>query len=558
MLDADILRVERPAMVTFAQLRQASGETLRGAADGARKMAREFEQHGGDTDTYRRSMTAAWEGADSAAAGERLSGIANRYRGVAGSFAKLDSIASTLAQNIDRSRSLLESAVSSAPGIPGSVDAQGTVHIDQAALGSSPSAATVAMARQRAEQVAGQIRQALTLANNADSQARQQLGTLAPVSGAAPASPAGSVPARGTDPAAVKKWWDGLSAAQREDLIAADPKQIGGLDGVPVAVRDRANRLALSSELDDVTARRDALKQRVDGMNPGIGDRGDFPQRAEYSKLSGELRDLDQRADNLQTVRDQLSRTDMQGSTEKLYLVDYDSAADGKLVMSVGNPDTANNVVTYVPGMTTDVEHIGANIDRSLRMQADAVAANPNASTASVMWLGYDAPDGVLGAAGDGSYEHAQPDLRSFQEGLRATHQGAPSLNTLLGHSYGSTTVGYAASQGGLGIDNLVMVASPGSTVDNAGDFPGLTADHVWAARGSDDIIQYVPEFVHGNDPVDADFGGRVFPGGDGGHSSYWDPGNPARGNIANIVTGQYDRVPPAMQDPGLFAPVHR
>ncbi|MFF3570060.1 alpha/beta hydrolase [Nocardia jiangxiensis] len=99
------------------------------------------------------------------------------------------------------------------------------------------------------------------------------------------------------------------------------------------------------------------------------------------------------------------------------------------------------------------------------------------------------------------------PALKSFQNGLRASHVGAPSYNTVVGHSYGTTVIGDAAghdqlhpddppsSRGPLNADNVVFVASPGSTVDHAGDLhlTGVPQDqvpqHVWSTRAKGDWI---------------------------------------------------------------------
>ncbi|ADD40129.1 alpha/beta hydrolase [Stackebrandtia nassauensis] len=540
-------------MVTFAQLQQSTTQSLLSGADAARKLARELEQFGAETDRLRRGLSAGWSGDDATAAGTKLTEHVTGYRNAATSYGRIDQIVSTLVGEMNAAKQQLESAVSAAPSIPGRVDGNGTVYVNWEALGPQPSAAAVATAKQNAMKVAGWIRDAVTRANTADQNAAGQLSAVTGGAVPAPSTAGATVPAEGTDPAKVKEWWDGLSQQQREALIAADPKAVGGLDGVPIAVRDQANRLALTSEMDSVGGQLSAAREELSKLSPGSPH--DLASRQEYQEAASRVRELDQRWDNLNSVKDQLGRTDLQGSTEKLHLIDYDSASDGKLVMSVGNPDTADNVLTFVPGMTTDVEGIGTSMDYSLRMQADAAANLPGSSTASVMWLGYDAPDGVFGAANDNAYRAAAGDLTTFQHGLRATHEGPASLNTLLGHSYGSSTVGYAASQADLRIDNLVFVASPGATVDSAGDFQGIGADHVFATRGSDDIIRHVPEWFHGNDPVDADFGGRVFPGGDGGHSDYWNPGNPAREGIADIVTGQSNQLPITLQDPSVLRP---
>jgi hypothetical protein len=138
----------------------------------------------------------------------------------------------------------------------------------------------------------------------------------------------------------------------------------------------------------------------------------------------------------------------------------------------------------------------------------------------------------------------------------------------MTGHSYGSTTIGIAARDEGLDVDNMIFVGSPGVGVDNASDL-GIDPDHVWSSTNPDDVIQYGT--VHGTDPTSEDFGGNTFtsdatregesPWNSGGnvplgaaggmvaavdgaidnHSAYWDEGNQARRNMALIITGQME-----------------
>jgi pimeloyl-ACP methyl ester carboxylesterase len=189
-------------------------------------------------------------------------------------------------------------------------------------------------------------------------------------------------------------------------------------------------------------------------------------------------------------------------------------------------------------------------------MAGDAGKAAPDERTAAVMWLGYDAPDAIPAAVGDGSAGGAVADLSRFQTGLRTTHEGPASHHTVLGHSYGSTAIGHTALRSGVDADALIFVGSPGVDADHAGDLTGDVAGvppgQVWATRAEHDIIRRVPEWnwLHGTDPTRGDFGARVFTSdsGDPGnefatHSAYWDPDNAARRNIAYIVTGQGGQV---------------
>jgi hypothetical protein len=51
---------------------------------------------------------------------------------------------------------------------------------------------------------------------------------------------------------------------------------------------------------------------------------------------------------------------------------------------------------------------------------------------------------------------HAEADLSRFQDGLRVTHDGPPSHNTIIGHSYGTTVVGMTTHDHGVYADDIV------------------------------------------------------------------------------------------------------
>jgi pimeloyl-ACP methyl ester carboxylesterase len=117
--------------------------------------------------------------------------------------------------------------------------------------------------------------------------------------------------------------------------------------------------------------------------------------------------------------------------------------------------------------------------------------------------------------------------LDSFQAGLRATHHGPPAHNTVLGHSYGSTVVGYAATGHPLAADGVIFVGSPGVGVEYAADL-SVPPAHVWSSHARNDPIQFglepgsvlgqpvtlhpkAPDLIHGHNPSAPDFGGRTF-----------------------------------------------
>ncbi|MEV7554843.1 alpha/beta hydrolase [Amycolatopsis sp. NPDC089917] len=324
-------------------------------------------------------------------------------------------------------------------------------------------------------------------------------------------------PPENGSPGDNKAWWASLSDTAKVALLQGSPGLVGNLDGIPATDRDAANRAVLAREI---------------------------------TRLQG-----DPKLKGLEAIRQRLDRSDPQA-----FLLGLDTGGDGKAIVSAGNPDTAVNVATYVPGTGSELSKIGGDLGRSDKMWAAATASG-SPSTAVITWLGYDAPNEITDAASDKYADGGKAALAGFQDGLRETHQGPPSHNTVMGHSYGTTVVGHAARDGGLAADELAFVASPGvgahdvSQLHLDGVDPGETGKHVHATVAEHDMINlanveiagYDP--ILGQDPADADFGGQVFtsaPGTDGwggysteAHSEYWEDNNPSLNNLGQIIAGK-------------------
>src|SRR5204863_1281428 len=73
-------------------------------------------------------------------------------------------------------------------------------------------------------------------------------------------------------------WWAGLDAAERSRLTEQRPELVGGLDGVPAADRDRANRRRLAAARRDARAEEAALDAARDDVG-GFGDLQDLEGR---------------------------------------------------------------------------------------------------------------------------------------------------------------------------------------------------------------------------------------------------------------------------------------
>ncbi|KAA2250121.1 alpha/beta hydrolase [Solihabitans fulvus] len=364
---------------------------------------------------------------------------------------------------------------------------------------------------------------------------------FAPAAGGAPGTTAsGAMPARGTAPAEVKRWWDSLTPQEQEAQLLAHPDQLGALDGIPAVYRDRANRVVLDTQRSALDTERAALAakpHRSDDENHRLDD------------IDGKLRGLDAVT----------GRLNVAPSAARLqpYLLGISTDGNGRAIVAMGNPDTATNVATFVPGTGAKLATCRGDLERADTM-ALAARKSGSPSTSVITWVGYDAPQSIVPQAAEDRFaDGAKQDLERFQDGLRATHEGAPSHNTVIGHSYGTTVVGITARDEGLNADDVVFVASPGVGVENArglhlvGVSPDQVGQHVHATVAQHDPIR-VAAGSHGPAPTGDDFGGTTFasnPGAAGPwyelgwnpsvHSQYWDPGNRALDNMGNIIAGK-------------------
>jgi len=533
-------------VVDYAELKNADPERLTRAAEKAGRVGRDLDQFAEDVLKQGRALGGTWTGKDADAAVQELTRHGRDYTQAHVAYLGVEKAMGTLGQKVTAAKKILDAAEDYAATVPATIDADGrvTAHPPPEARKSDGWMASIS---QGVKTVAAELQRALDMANAADTEAASALAGLempdAP--DADPLTALGTMPTGDkATPAAIKKWWDSLSENERELLKNEYPDKVGALDGVPAVDRDDANRILLDE-------RRNGVDEQIKGIEDELTRTPADSPAADY--MREKLEKLKQEKDNLDNLRQRLDDP----NKKEAFLLKFDPADDGRVILAVGNPDKADNVLTHVPGTGGGFnDGFREDIRRADIEQRDAEAADPSKSTSAIVWQDYDAPGDLL-SAGDPSYaDDAADDLRDFQHGLRETHEGEPSRNTLLGHSYGSTTVGNAAENANLKIDDLVLVASPGSGQGlggDAGDFAdvgadkgdrsGLTKDHVWAARGNADIIapiSGVPQL--GPDPMEDGYGARTFESGTASHTSYWDDDH-FRRNLSRIVTGRHDDV---------------
>lgn len=376
--------------------------------------------------------------------------------------------------------------------------------------------------------------------------------------------PAGvTVPPPGTDPKRVAEWWKSLTPEAQDQLLATRFDALGRLRGLPAPVLNEANlhriesdRATYSAQLNDLNSRITARAREL-GLDPT--DEGALRADPALADLLDQRQDASRRVDNATAASERVREA--RSSGYETYVLSYDvdgpGLKEGTLAIAYGNPDTASNVAVLVPGTTTTLDNEFPNGSaQALRASMDQAAPGSNATIA---WLGYDAPTWDTTVASPDNAIAGGRYLASDVAGYRAAAE-VPQHVTVIGHSYGSTTVGYAAMHG-LAADDVAFIGSPGvgaSTVDQLS--PG--AGHVWAGQSEHDpVVQATSGSWFTADgssvgPYDSSFGANQFAVPDESplttaHEVYYS--NESLTNLANIATGHYDAVTPG---PGPEDPV--
>ncbi|MBD0693844.1 alpha/beta hydrolase [Streptomyces sp. CBMA123] len=370
------------------------------------------------------------------------------------------------------------------------------------------------------------------------------------------------IPAAGTDPNSVQAWWNSLTDEQQHRLILNHPDQIGNLDGIPATGRDQANRLNLARSKQDIQHQLDVLGPEPDSTVATPYGAYDSPAHKLWKQQHD---DLVEKMNGINAIDTRLG-TQVDAAHPPAFLLGFDTNGKGHAIVAINNPDTADNVSTYVPGTGARLGKVDGDISRSDAMVAAANAVGNGKTTSSIAWIGYDAPQNLIPEAADDQYaKDAEGKLVSFENGLHATHNGTIGNNTILGHSYGTTTVGYTMKDHGLPVDNVVLIASPGAGVDTAKDLR-IDPSHVYAAQSPADMIGmasavdpggFVDNFwdntkadfgfddgdhhlIHGRQTTTPQFGANVMPvDPNAGHSDYWNNGSPTLAAMGQVIAGK-------------------
>ncbi|MBB1571973.1 MAG: hypothetical protein HG432_010525, partial [Propionibacterium sp.] len=272
------------------------------------------------------------------------------------------------------------------------------------------------------------------------------------------------LPQEGWSATEVSAWWNSLTEDERKKIIAEHPEAIGNLDGIAMADRAEANKNRLPGAIEDAERELNDARERKNNSSSSL----DPDQRTE---VNNDVKSAEQKLKDLLAL-------DRLVNKEGYNLLTLDASGAGEDVRAAvasGDVDNAANVVTMVPGISTTVRE---GMDGMLKDGENLRDKAGYDNTATVAWLGYDAPRGIPIMDKDPNpnnshtdymtaerAEHAAPALNGFHEGIHSWHQsqGTDPHLTTVDHSYGSLTAGTAALSTKTGVvDDMVLYGSPG------------------------------------------------------------------------------------------------
>ncbi|SEN29114.1 alpha/beta hydrolase [Actinacidiphila rubida] len=325
------------------------------------------------------------------------------------------------------------------------------------------------------------------------------------------------LPSPNAAPATIARFFASLTATQRLALARRYPLVVGNLNGAPLALRYRANRLSLSQFRASEAAR--AVSDKLTPAGRKVAER-----------LSGRYASL------------------LAGHRQ---ILSFDPTGPGRAAEVFGDLSTARRIAVVVPGVDTDMltfekssKPYSSPTGMARALYDEEQNDQPGARTAVIAWADYTTPSGVGLDASTGTLaERGAVRLEGLVQALPRKAEVS-----LFCHSYGSVLCGVAAPDLPHGrIGDIAVFGSPGMRVRRAADLH--TTANVWAARDSSDWISDVPhvEFAglgHGADPVSGSFGARVVSAaGASGHPGYFAPGTASLANFAEIALGDYQGV---------------
>lgn len=360
-----------------------------------------------------------------------------------------------------------------------------------------------------------------------DQREAELAATLPLLRAARQAAGVGATPASGTPPALVRAWWHALTADEQDRAVRRAAERLGGLAGLPAAARGRANEQRLAAGVASLRTRGVLTADEQRWLDTCLVTRRALA-RVRQERDPGTRRPV---------------------VAQLLVFEPRAFGGEGRVAVAVGDLDTADHVAFLVPGLGSDVRRSLALLTGdALRVTTASRRQAPSATTATVAWMGYDAPR-MGDVVGDGAAVAGAGLLAADVLGVQAARDVMPHL-TVVGHSYGSTTAGTALRDHVTGTDDAVLLGSPGPNVETARELQ-VPDGHVYVGASSRDPVSYLDRF--GSDPTHEGFGGYRFRAEDvtrhpfrldgADHSKYLHPGTESLTNVVRVVVGDHGAV---------------
>jgi hypothetical protein len=288
------------------------------------------------------------------------------------------------------------------------------------------------------------------------------------------------LPPPGSAPATVNRWWHSLTPGQQDSVRKRFGDSIRNLGGIPTDVRSSLNLSVLQREIE---------RFKRGWLNAG-----------------GWHTNPDKLADLIALQHALAAHPDA-----KLILLETDGNP-GKVLaaVGVGDVDNAQRVGVTVGGLNTRVSSsVGQMVTEGEAQRRKAselrrFAGRPNHdAVASLVWLGYDAPNSLKDLVDIGQARYSAGHLNSFYQVLAATSTVPAPHITAFGHSYGSLVTSLALQQGAP-VSDVVLYGSPGTELTDAAQL-GVQPGHAFYLIGvNDHVAEVIPEFwVFGCAPQD-------------------------------------------------------
>lgn len=232
------------------------------------------------------------------------------------------------------------------------------------------------------------------------------------------------------------------------------------------------------------------------------------------------------------------------GAVLALGLPEARAAASGPVVSVSGDLSGATRIAVLVPGSDTTPANFASGLGgvqrRAPAWQARQLAAVAGPGTAAVAWLGYETPHGLGRTAIRSERAQTGADaLVAYVASLSADHPHATFV--VIGHSYGSVVLRYAAARLPASVTDLVAIGSPGMDVGSVADLD--TTARLWAGSAPNDWTRRIPGVRvfgagHGRHPTEPSFGALPLDVHDAdGHDGYFVPGTVSLASLAGVLT---------------------